>query len=89
MSFRLLDKGIIETFGPVGIVSALFRIANTVSKFQAGYIHQQFLTLIVGLIAIVSIISIFLIDCDYVFGNFSLLLLALCQTVYVVSEAKD
>lgn len=87
VSFKLFDKGVIETFGPVGIVLGLFRTANTVSKLQTGYIHQHFLTLIVALIATVSLICLTLIDYNNMLNNFSLLLLALCQIIYLINES--
>lgn len=46
VTFRLFDKGIIETFGPVGLVFNAFQTAQKTSAMQTGYIYNQFITVI-------------------------------------------
>jgi hypothetical protein len=82
ITFRLFDKGVIETFGPVGLVSNMFQIGQKTSIAQTGYIYNQFLivitiTLLIGLSLGFSLLD-FLPDSD----NFALL--SLCYWIAVI-----
>ena len=46
-SYKLIDRGIVEIFGPMGLSSLISRNAFTLSKLQSGFIyHYTFLILI-------------------------------------------
>jgi NADH-ubiquinone oxidoreductase chain 5 len=56
-SFRTLDKGFIEYFGPTGAVLVIDHLATQVSKLQSGLIHHYALVMICGLALFVGIFS--------------------------------
>lgn len=45
--FKALDKGIIEQFGPTGVVPFVLKLSKSVKSIQSGYLHL-YLTLIVS-----------------------------------------
>ena len=59
-TFKSLDKGLLEVFGPYGISIALFKSANELKKMHVGqayyYAYFMLFFLIVSVISIHSII---------------------------------
>ena len=49
-TFKLFDKGLIELFGPYGIVKVTSYFINSVSKIQTGLIYHYSGFIILGLI---------------------------------------
>ena len=46
-SYKLIDRGIIEIFGPMGLTNLISKRALTFSKFQSGFLyHYTFIILI-------------------------------------------
>jgi hypothetical protein len=39
-TFKTLDKGLIEQFGPTGIASSIFNISFNIIAFQSGYLYH-------------------------------------------------
>lgn len=57
VTYKTLDKGIIEIIGPYGIIGLTKRISQLLSSLQTGYIHHYAFFMIVGVILIVSVTS--------------------------------
>ena len=49
ISFKLIDRGLIEIIGPLGITRTVSKIITKVSKFQSGLIYHYVFTMIIGL----------------------------------------
>jgi NADH-ubiquinone oxidoreductase chain 5 len=49
VSFKLLDKGLIELFGPVGFANTFHQLAGRFSAMQSGYISHAAFTMFLGL----------------------------------------
>ena len=56
-SFRTLDKGFIEYFGPTGAVLVTEHLAKRVSTLQSGLIHHYALVMLCGLALFVGVFS--------------------------------
>jgi proton-translocating NADH-quinone oxidoreductase chain L len=48
ISFKLIDRGLIELIGPLGITRGLSTIIDKTSKFQSGLIYHYIFTMILG-----------------------------------------
>jgi NADH-ubiquinone oxidoreductase chain 5 len=48
ISFKLLDKGLIEYLGPLGLASLFTRLAATFSRYQTGYIYHYGFSMFLG-----------------------------------------
>lgn len=56
VSFKLLDKGIIEVIGPSGTYNTIRALSNQTKKIQSGQIYHYALVLLTGIVGIVSIL---------------------------------
>jgi len=48
VSFKLLDKGLIEAFGPLGLSTFFTRLSNSFSQYQTGYLYNYGLSMFLG-----------------------------------------
>ena len=53
ISFKLLDRGLIELIGPLGIVNIFQRLSKFISKLQTGLLYNYVLSILLGVIFIV------------------------------------
>lgn len=60
ISYKLIDKGIIEFFGPYGLIFIFSNWSNKLIKIQTGYIFHYSLVIFLSLIFLISIILIIL-----------------------------
>ena len=56
-TFKILDRGIIEMFGPYGLMITLTNISKKISLFQTGNIYHSGLNIILGLLIILLFIT--------------------------------
>jgi NADH-ubiquinone oxidoreductase chain 5 len=47
-TFKLIDRGVIEYFGPLSLVRKIFLLSNSVIKVQTGYLYHYFIIFILG-----------------------------------------
>ena len=50
VSFKTLDKGIIEQFGPTGLASTIFNMSFNLTGVQTGFIYHTIFALVYGFI---------------------------------------
>ena len=48
VSFKLLDKGLIEYFGPLGLANFFTRMSTAFSRYQTGYIYHYGFSMFLG-----------------------------------------
>jgi NADH-ubiquinone oxidoreductase chain 5 len=70
--FRLLDKGFIELFGPLGLVLNLNFFSKKISKIQTGLIYHYTFVVLLGLLFYINMTFIF--NLVYTFFQFEVLL---------------
>jgi proton-translocating NADH-quinone oxidoreductase chain L len=58
VSFKTLDKGMIEIFGPFGISESLQRLSLALSKIQSGYIYHYALSMLIGLTFCITVVGL-------------------------------
>ena len=67
VSFRGLDKGIIEILGPYGVVSTFAPLMKKISKFQTGYIYHYAFIMLIGIVILLTTISFWSTLQSYIF----------------------
>ena len=50
ISFKLLDRGFIEYFGPLGLVRILNKLTSSVNSLQTGYIYHYIYVMVLGMV---------------------------------------
>jgi len=48
VTYKIVDRGIIEVFGPMGLSSIITRKATYISKLQTGYLYHITLIMLIG-----------------------------------------
>jgi NADH-ubiquinone oxidoreductase chain 5 len=51
VTYKVIDRGLIEEVGPTGIVKVLSKLSKGASEIQSGQIYHYSLTIIIGTIA--------------------------------------
>ena len=54
ITYKTIDRGIIEVFGPMGLSTIISKKALMISKLQTGYIYHYTFLMLVGLTTILS-----------------------------------
>ena len=58
VSFKVIDRGIIELFGPYGLSTTLAKFSRSLSQVQTGYIYNYAFVMLVGLILVVTLVIV-------------------------------
>jgi len=67
ISFRGLDKGLVEILGPYGVVSSFVPLTKKISKFQTGYIYHYAFIMLIGIVLLLTTIKLWSIIQAYIF----------------------
>jgi proton-translocating NADH-quinone oxidoreductase chain L len=73
VSFRTMDKGIVEMFGPYGAVNVFSGLMKSTSKIQTGYIYHYAFVMLMGLIVFLATTSLWFSLQSYIFIDTRLL----------------
>lgn len=77
ISFKLLDRGIVEMIGPFGIAQIIQTISSQLSRFHSGYLYHYAFMIFIGLtflITLIQISNLYLIDSSFYLLFFIILL---------------
>ena len=66
VTYKIVDRGIIEVFGPMGLSSIITRKAAYISKLQTGYLYHYTLLMLIGFTLILGIRQFWVISCGCV-----------------------
>ncbi len=80
VSYKILDRGLIEQVGPSGLVFVLNRVSRYLSGLQSGLIYNYAFTIFVGATIFIGMISCW----EYLVVR-SELLIILCIVVGIIS----
>ncbi len=58
VSFRTLDKGIIEILGPYGISLTFQKLSQQMSKIQSGFVYHYALSMLIGLTFLIAVVGL-------------------------------
>jgi len=55
VTYKIIDRGIIEVFGPMGLSSIITKKASYISKLQTGYLYHYTFLMLIGLTFILGV----------------------------------
>jgi NADH-ubiquinone oxidoreductase chain 5 len=55
VTYKIIDRGIIEIFGPMGLSSIITKKALFISKLQTGYLYHYTFLMLIGLTIILGV----------------------------------
>jgi proton-translocating NADH-quinone oxidoreductase chain L len=58
VSFKTLDKGMIEILGPYGISQTFQKLSRQMSKMQSGFVYHYALSMLIGLTLCIAIVGL-------------------------------
>jgi proton-translocating NADH-quinone oxidoreductase chain L len=58
VSFKGLDKGVIELIGPTGIMQGFQEILRQVRSFQTGFVYHYALLMLIGLTSLIALVGL-------------------------------
>jgi NADH:ubiquinone oxidoreductase subunit 5 (subunit L)/multisubunit Na+/H+ antiporter MnhA subunit len=58
VTFKYIDRGVLEYLGPLGLVRAFNSLSNNLSKLQSGYVFHYIFLIILSLISTVFLLFI-------------------------------
>lgn len=61
VTFKILDKGLLETFGPLGLSQSLLHLSQNAVKLTSGYIFHYAFLLVLGILSLL-LLNFYLID---------------------------
>lgn len=54
ITYKTIDRGIIEVFGPMGLSSIIIKKGSDISKLQSGYLYHYTFLMLTGLTLILG-----------------------------------
>ena len=89
VSFRTIDKGVVEMMGPYGVVSSFNFMMKKISKLQTGYIYHYAFIMLIGIVTLLTTISFWSnIQSILFFDNRLLFIYAAVLLFYVTSISE-
>lgn len=73
LTFKLVDRGIIEFFGPLSIVRLVAKLSSVFSFFQTGFLYNYIFIMLLGVIVFFKLILVLFLPDSFYFVNFRLL----------------
>lgn len=58
ISFKILDKGIIEILGPYGIAYSFQKLSQQISKIQSGFVYHYAFSMLIGLTFFIALVGL-------------------------------
>jgi NADH-ubiquinone oxidoreductase chain 5 len=55
ITYKIIDRGIIEIFGPMGLSSIITKKASHISKLQTGYLYHYTFLMLIGLTSLLGV----------------------------------
>jgi NADH-ubiquinone oxidoreductase chain 5 len=87
VSFRTIDKGIVEMLGPYGFVSSFSYLMKKISKLQSGFIYHYAFMMLVGIISLLTTISMWSTIQGIVFVDSRLLFIYVSILLFYITSS--
>jgi len=88
VSFKGIDKGIVEMFGPYGIATTFSSLAKRFSKIQTGFIYHYAFVMLIGIIVLVTTLTLWDNLQSYVFFDNRLLFILLIVLIFSYNKEQ-
>jgi proton-translocating NADH-quinone oxidoreductase chain L len=86
-SYKIIDRGIIEVFGPMGLSKVILLKANMLSKLQSGFIHHYAFFMLIGTTGFLTISQFW--DTAILFVDLKLVLIFVATSFLSVSSDNN
>ena len=88
VSFKGIDKGIVEMFGPYGIATTFMSLANRFSKIQTGFIYHYAFVMLISIILLLTSLSLWDNLQAYIFFDNRLLFILLITIIFSYNKER-
>lgn len=72
LTFKLIDRGLIEFFGPLSIARSVSQLASSFSFIQTGHMYSYIFAMLLGIVVFLKIVALILAGIS-MFANANLL----------------
>ena len=66
ITYKIIDRGIVEVFGPMGLSSLITKKASYISKLQTGYLYHYTFVILTSLTLILGVRQFWVLSGDYI-----------------------
>jgi NADH-ubiquinone oxidoreductase chain 5 len=77
ITYKIIDRGIIEVFGPMGLSSLITKKASYISKLQTGYLYHYTFVILTSLTLLLGIRQFWVLSGNYLDFKLFILLFVL------------
>jgi proton-translocating NADH-quinone oxidoreductase chain L len=88
VSFKGIDKGIVEIFGPYGIATTFSSLAKRFGKIQTGFIYHYAFVMLIGIIFLVTILTLWDNLQTYLFFDNRVLFILLIALIFSYNKGE-
>jgi NADH-ubiquinone oxidoreductase chain 5 len=85
VSYKIIDRGIVEAFGPLGISTTIFNKAVLIRKLQTGYIYSYAFFIFIGAATLIALSQFW--GFSFYFVDYRLFSI-LCATLFLKEQRK-
>jgi NADH-ubiquinone oxidoreductase chain 5 len=88
LTFKVIDRGLIEFFGPLSFVRLINGLSSVFSSFQTGFLYNYIFIVLLGIIFFIKLtFSLFFPDFN-VFVNFGLFICLISAVLFLLTSKK-
>jgi NADH-ubiquinone oxidoreductase chain 5 len=88
LTFKVIDRGLIEFFGPLSFVRLINGLSSVFSSFQTGFLYNYIFIVLLGIIFFIKLtFSLFFPDFN-VFANFGLFICLISAVLFLLTSKK-
>jgi len=86
-SYKVIDRGIIEMFGPMGFSNAISNKASLINKLQTNYLYHATLLILIGSTLLIGARQFWVVFGD--FADFRVFIIFLISSLYLIKFTKN
>ena len=86
VSYKIIDRGIFEIFGPMGLSNSIFKKSLLISKLQTGYLYHITLIMLVSSTFLLGVRQFWLLLGDFV--DFRLIIIITLLSSFLISNTS-
>ena len=86
-SYKVIDRGIIEMFGPMGFSNAISNKASLINKLQTNYLYHATLLILIGSTSLIGVRQFWVVFGD--FADFRVFIIFLISSLYLIKFTKN
>jgi hypothetical protein len=88
LTFKVIDRGLVELFGPLSLVRLISKSSAVFSSFQTGFLYNYIFIVLLGLIFFIKLTFSLLFPNFNAFFNFGLFICLLSSVIFLSFDSK-